>query len=65
VSRFRPPADFAILTVEEARRLTGLDAAQLQAAAQVQLLTRVFADGRKEQALRVPRALLIDAEAPA
>jgi hypothetical protein len=60
--RVRPPSPFAIVPVDDARRLTGLDATELHAASQVQLFTRVFADGRTESAYRVPRALLLDAQ---
>ncbi len=54
------PPLFALVPLDEARQLTGLDAAELEQAPQVQLLMRVFADGRKEPALRVPRELLLD-----
>ena len=60
--RPQPPSAFAIVPIGDVHRLTGLDAAELQAAVQVQLLTRVFADGRTEAAYRVPRALLLDPE---
>ena len=60
--RPQAPSAFAIVAIGDARRLTGLDAAELQAVVQVQLLTRVFADGREEAAYRVPRALLLDPE---
>ena len=56
---------FAIVLTADARKLTGLDAAELEATSQVQALTCVTADGRREPALRVPRALLLDADADA
>ena len=60
--RPQPPSVFAIVPISDAQRRTGLDAAELQAAVQVQLLTRVFADGRTQAAYRIPRALLLDPE---
>jgi hypothetical protein len=58
----RPPT-FAILTVEEACRLTGLDYAQLRAERNVQELTRVLPHGRRETAVRMPYALIVNPEA--
>ena len=52
--RFKPPAAFTIVSLDEARRLTGLDLRQLRALRGVQALTRVYADGRREDALRLP-----------
>jgi hypothetical protein len=62
MDRLRRPSSFAIVGLEDARRLTGVDAAELKASPQVQQLMRVLPDGRREPALRLPRALLIDAE---
>ena len=59
MARFRGPSLFTIVPVEDARKLTGLDATELQEASQVQLLTRVRADGKREPALRVPNELLL------
>ena len=59
MARFRGPSLFTIMPVADARKLTGLDAAELQEASQVQLLTRVGADGKREEALRVPNELLL------
>jgi hypothetical protein len=60
--RIQPPSPFTIVAAGDVKRLTGLDAAQLKAESQVQLLTRGFADGRTEEAYRVPRTLLLDYE---
>ena len=49
---------FSILSVEDAERITGLASAEIRALPSVQVLTRVFADGRSERALRVPTELL-------
>jgi hypothetical protein len=60
--RMRPPnkpSSFTIVSADEARRVTGLDSAQLRALPTVQPLVRVFADGRREDAFRVPNALLV------
>lgn len=48
---------FAIVSVEEARSLTGLGPEHLCALG-AEELTRVFVDGRREQALRVPAELV-------
>ena len=58
MGQFRANADFTIISVDEARRVTGLESAELRELRQVQQLTRVFADGRKEPALRLPTELL-------
>ena len=56
------PSSFRIISAEEARKVTGLDPAQLRALPTVQQLVRVFADGRREQAFRLPNELLEGAE---
>jgi hypothetical protein len=56
--RFKPPSTFTILSLDEARRRTGLDAGQLRALKGVEALTRVYADGRREDALRLPLDVL-------
>jgi hypothetical protein len=65
MSPFRPNADFTIISLDEARRVTGLGSAELREFARVQQLTRVFADGRKEPALRLPTELLSALTSPA
>ena len=49
----RRPA-FRVWSVEEAVRETGLTFEELLALPDVQLLTREFADGRTEEAIRMP-----------
>ncbi len=44
--------------MEDAERLTGMVIAELRTHASVQLLVRSFADGRTEQAVRLPTELL-------
>jgi hypothetical protein len=56
------PTSFRIVSADEARKVTGLDLAQLRALPTVQPLIRVFADGRREQAFRLPNELLEGAE---
>jgi len=51
--RTRQARRFAIVSVEEARSLTGLELWQLEALG-AEPLVRTFADGRREQALRLP-----------
>ena len=65
MARLREPSLFLIVPIKDARKLTGLEADELEAASQVQRLTRVSADGKREPALRVPRALLLEAQAEA
>jgi hypothetical protein len=62
VRPFNKASSFSIVSADEARRVTGLDSAQLRALPSVQQLVRLFADGRREQAFRVPNALLEAAE---
>jgi hypothetical protein len=62
VRAFNKPSSFSIVSADEARRVTGLDSAQLRALPSVQPLVRVYADGRREQAFRLPNALLEAAE---
>jgi hypothetical protein len=62
--RIERPSLFLLVPLKDARRLTGMNAEELGAAAHVQLLTRVFADGRTEEAFRVPRTLLLESGEP-
>ena len=48
---------FRLVSVEQARAETGLTLEQLLKLPEVELLTRVYADGRREEALRMPRDL--------
>lgn len=51
----RGPA-FRVVSIEQAKKETGLSFKQLLALPDVELLTREFADGRSEEALRMPVA---------
>ena len=48
MARLLEPSLFLIVPIQDARKLTGLDADELEAASQVQRLTRVSADGKRE-----------------
>jgi hypothetical protein len=58
---FNKPASFTIVSASEARRMTGLDEGQLRALSNVQPLVRLFSDGRRELAFRIPIELLAPA----
>jgi hypothetical protein len=45
---------FRIISVEQARRETGLTLAELVELPRTELLTRVLPDGRREEAIRLP-----------
>jgi hypothetical protein len=51
------PSRYAIVSVDEATAMTGLELAQLLTLPGTQLLDRSFADGRSERALRLPAEL--------
>jgi hypothetical protein len=52
-SRFEGPR-FALLSLSEARDGTGLERDELIALPGVEAFTRIHADGRREESLRVP-----------
>jgi hypothetical protein len=56
----KPPATFTIVSLEEAFQLTGLSHTELRAERNVQALTRVLPDGRREQAIRLPVELIVN-----
>ena len=58
--RIQQPSPYVIVPSQDALALTGLNVQELEASPQVQLLTRVSADGSREPAFRVPRDLLLD-----
>ena len=60
--RIPQPSPYVIVPSQDALELTGMDVAELEASREVQPLTRVSADGRREPAFRVPRALLLNAD---
>jgi hypothetical protein len=51
---WRRKPGFRIVSVEQARRETGLSLAQLLQISGAELLTRVLPDGRREEAIRLP-----------
>ncbi len=53
---------FSIVSVEEAEKIIGLGPAEIRALPSVQPLVRVFADGRRERAFRLPTELLTSGE---
>jgi hypothetical protein len=59
VRSFNKPSPFTIVSATEASRVTGLDEGQLRALSNVQPLVRLFADGRRELAFRMPNELLV------
>jgi hypothetical protein len=59
------PWRYRIVSVDEARERTGLEPAELLRLPGVQTLTRTFADGRQEDALRVPVELASARPVPA
>jgi hypothetical protein len=62
VRPFNKPSSFSIVSAREAQRVTGLDDGQIRALPRVQPLVRLFADGRRELAFRLPTELLVAAE---
>jgi hypothetical protein len=56
-NRFEGPR-YALVTVAEARDGTGLERDELIALPGVEAFTRIYADGRREEALRVPAELV-------
>ena len=51
---------FALVSLADAEKLTGHSADELRDVSGVQTVTRIFADGSREVALRVPSELLTD-----
>ena len=60
--RINSPAAYTIVSLDEALRLTGLSHADLRAERNVQPLTRVLPDGRREEAVRLPTELVTKPE---
>jgi hypothetical protein len=54
IGRHRRGARFVLVPVEDARRHTGLELDELLTLPFVEEVTRIYVDGRREQALRVP-----------
>jgi len=53
-----PRPRYVLVSVNEARKTTGLTSVQLRSLRGTQTVTRIFADGRRETALRLPAELL-------
>lgn len=51
---------FRLVALADAKRLTGRSVEELRAIHGVQTVTRIYADGSREEALRVPRELFLD-----
>jgi hypothetical protein len=51
---------FRLVSLDDAERLTGRSVAELRKIHGVQTVTRIFADGSRQEALRVPRELVVD-----
>jgi hypothetical protein len=51
---------FLLVAFGDAERLTGRSPEELREIHGVQTVTRIYADGSREEALRVPRELLVD-----
>jgi hypothetical protein len=54
---------FTLVALADAERVTGLSPEQLRKAHGVQVVTRIYPDGSREEALRVPTELILEAEA--
>ena len=51
---------FRLVSLDDAERLTGRSLEELRETHGVQTVTRIFADGSRQEALRVPRELVVD-----
>lgn len=51
---------FRLVALADAERLTGRSAEELREIHGVQTVTRIYADGSREEALRVPVELVVD-----
>lgn len=58
----QPEPRHLLVSPVDAERLTGQRHEELLSARDVQTLTRVRADGRREELLRIPTALLLSAQ---
>lgn len=55
---------FALVSLADAERLTGHSPGELREIHGVQTVTRIYADGSREEALRIPSELLIQPSSP-
>jgi hypothetical protein len=53
---------FRLVAFADAERLTGRSVEELREIHGVQTVTRIYTDGSREEALRVPRELVLDGE---
>jgi hypothetical protein len=53
---------FTLVSFADAERLTGMSPEELQEVHGVQTVTRIYADGRREEALRVPSEIVAGAK---
>jgi hypothetical protein len=53
---------FTLVPLADAERSTGRSSEELRALHGVQVVTRIYADGSREEALRVPSELVVVAE---
>lgn len=51
---------FTLVALADAERMTGQSAEKLREAYGVQVVTRIYADGSREEALRVPTELILE-----
>ena len=51
---------FTLVPLAEAERLTGHSSEELRGLHGVQVVTRIYADGSREQSLRVPSELVLE-----
>jgi hypothetical protein len=54
---------FRLVALADAERLTGHTPDELRRVTGVQVVTRIYADGSREEALRVPAVLLLESRA--
>lgn len=55
---------FALVALADVERMTGRSPEELRAVFGVQTVTRIYPDGSREEALRVPSELLAEASEP-
>jgi len=53
---------FTLVPLADAERVTGHSAEELRALHGVQVVTRIYADGSREESLRVPTELILEHE---
>jgi hypothetical protein len=53
---------FTLVPLADAKRLTGRSAEELRGLHGVQAVTRIYVDGSREEALRVPSEIVVETE---